>query len=230
MTILHPELAFYKALIDYEFSLYGTLINSIDEHIQSDLDGFISDLNEQAKNIEDEEVREDFLFFHISDHQDFEYHRQLSMRSLSVASLSLFEYRFLRISLVAQQKSGNPIGITDLGEFRLSRAKLYLTRLGVDVPTDGVEWNDAQRLSRIRNAIVHKGGFIQSNGDIGDFAKQKGIIPKPDESMPSKNQASDPEIELALTKAFCGEALDTLKQLLLQTTQSVFATFAKKNA
>ena len=63
MTILHPELAFYKALIDYEFSLYGTLINSIDEHIQSDLDGFISDLNEQAKNIEDEEVREDFFFF-----------------------------------------------------------------------------------------------------------------------------------------------------------------------
>ena len=227
MTILNPEIAFYQALIDYEFSLYGRLISSIDEHIQSDFDEFIAELNEQADNIEDEEIREDFFLFHLIDDQDFEFHKQLSLRSLFVASVSLFEYRFLKICLVAQQKSGNPIGILDLGEFRLGRANVYLTKLGVDVPAQGVEWQNAQRFYGIRNAIVHKGGFIQSNGDLADFAMQKGIIRKPHESMPSKNQAA--EIKLELTRASCEEALDTLKRLLFQVTHSVVDTFAKKN-
>ena len=227
MTILNSEIAWYLASINYEFSLYGRLISSIDEHIQSDFDEFIAELNEQADNIEDEQVREEFFLIHLIDDQDFEYHKQLFLRSLFVASVSLFEYRFLKICLVAQQKSGNPIGILDLGTFNLAKTKVYLTKLGVDVPAQGVEWHNAQRFYQIRNAIVHKGGFIQSKGDLADFAMQKGIIRKPAFIRPSKNQ--DAEIKLELTRASCGEALDTLKRLLFQVTHSVVDTFAKKN-
>ncbi len=221
MAIQNPELALHRVSIDYEFSLYRRLIGSIDGHIQSDLKTFVADLNDKADEIEDAEVREDFFVWHFDDFQNFEYLRQLALRSMFVASVSLFEYRFLKICLAAQRKSSNPIGITDLGEFSLRRAKLYLNKLGVEVPTQGVEWNDSKRFYRLRNAIVHKGGFIPASGDLVDFARQKGITYEPFGSGPTKKQSTDSEIRLELTREFCEEALDTLKRLLFQVTHAV---------
>ena len=223
MVNQNPELAFHQASIDYEFSLYRRLIGSMDGHLQSDLTKFVTELNDVADQIADAEVREEFFTYHFDDFKNFEYLKQLSLRSMFVASVSLFEYRFLKICIAAQQKSNNPIRITDLGEFTLRRAKLYLDRLGVEVPAQGVEWNDVQRFYRLRNAVVHKGGFIQANNDdLVAFARQKGITYEPFGTGSPTGKSTDSEIRLELTLGFCEDALGTLKRLLFQVTRSMF--------
>ncbi len=221
MTIQNTEYAWHRALIGYEFALYKRLIGSIDQHIQADWDEFFADLKEKSDQIEDEDAREEFSLLHVTEHQDFEYLRQLSMRSLFVASVSLFEYQFLRVCLIAQRRLGNPIGLSDLGDFRMSRAKRYLTRLGFDVPDQGVEWNDAIRLYRIRNAIAHNGGFVKLAGDTVDFAIHHGVVNQPAANLPSGRQSASGEVRLELTREFCEETLDTLERLLFQLVQAV---------
>ena len=207
--------------IVYEFSLYRRLIKSMDSHIESDLTKFATDLNVEAELIEDAESRDDFYLSHDDDFQDFEYLRQLSLRSMFVAAVSLFEYRFFCICNAAQRRSGNPIGIADLGHFSLDRAKTYLSKLGVDVPTDAVEWNDAQRFYRLRNAIVHQGGFIPAKGDLKDFAMQKGITNQRFRTGQPPKQSTDSDMRLELTQEFCEQALDTCMQLLIRVAHSV---------
>ncbi len=221
MVIQNTQLAWLRASIDREFSLYRRLIGSIDGHIQSDLTEFVADVNDKADQIQDEEVREEFFGWHFDDFRDFDYIRQLSLRSMFVASVSLFEFRFLMICGTAQRKSGNPFAIKDLGQFNLRRAKLYLNRLGIEIPIQGTEWNDAQRFYRLRNAIVHKGGFIPVQGDLVDFARQKGITYEPFGSRTPNDQTTDSEIRLELTKEFCDETLDTLKRLLFQVAHAM---------
>ena len=100
---------------------------------------------------------------------------------------------------------------------------MYLNRLGIEIPTQGTEWNDAQRFYRLRNAIVHGGGFILAEGDRGlvDFARQKGIAFEPFGNRMTNDKATDSEIRLEITKEFCEEALDTLKRLLFQVAHAV---------
>ena len=119
MTGRHSIDDFHQMMIRNEFSVHKKLMSSMEEHIQSDQQQFRHDLEQAAAVLEDEELRQDLFEFYAGDDFEYEQFKTISMHSLFVASVSLFELRFVRICERAQRQNGNPIGIADLGQFQL---------------------------------------------------------------------------------------------------------------
>ena len=215
-----------RRVINHEVNNYRKWVRSADEYIESDRQQFLNALDEQAKQILDDEERQDFYSAYLEDQIEFRYFKRTLMNSLFVASVSLFEYRLSRICELAQRRSGNPIAITDLGRFDMDKARTYLDKLGVQVPTGNTDWNDVKRCYRIRNRVVHEGALIKSTDDAADYARRNQIIGDPTND-PSPNTDTDQQLlPLNLTRPFIEASLDTFRRLLLAVLDACDETFA----
>ena len=215
-----------RMVINHEVNNYRKWVRSADEYIESDRQQFLNALDEQAKQILDDEERQDFYSAYLEDQIEFRYFKRTLMNSLFVASVSLFEYRLSRICELAQRRSGNPIAITDLGRFDMDKARTYLDKLGVQVPTGNTDWNDVKRCYRIRNRVVHEGALIKSTDDAADYARRNQIIGDPTND-PSPNTDTDQQLlPLNLTRPFIEASLDTFRRLLLAVLDACDETFA----
>jgi hypothetical protein len=215
-----------RRVINHEVNNYRKWVRSADEYIESDRQQFLNALDEQAKQILDDEERQDFYSAYLEDQIEFRYFKRTLMNSLFVASVSLFEYRLSRICELAQRRSGNPIAITDLGRFDMDKARTYLDKLGVQVPTGNTDWNDVKRCDRIRNRVVHEGALIKSTDDAADYARRNQIIGDPTND-PSPNTDTDQQLlPLNLTRPFIEASLDTFRRLLLAVLDACDETFA----
>ena len=215
-----------RRVINHEVNNYRKWVRSADEYIESDRQQFLNALDEQAKQILDDEERQDFYSAYLEDQIEFRYFKRTLMNSLFVASVSLFEYRLSRIYELAQRRSGNPIAITDLGRFDMDKAGTYLDKLGVQVPTGNTDWNDVKRCDRIRNRVVHEGALIKSTDDAADYARRNQIIGDPTND-PSPNTDTDQQLlPLNLTRPFIEASLDTFRRLLLAVLDACDETFA----
>ena len=215
-----------RRVINHEVNNYRKWVRSADEYIESDRQQFLNALDEQAKQILDDEERQDFYSAYLEDQIEFRYFKRTLMNSLFVASVALFEYRLSRICELAQRRSGNPIAITDLGRFDMDKARTYLDKLGVQVPTGNTDWNDVKRCDRIRNRVVHEGALIKSTDDAADYARRNQIIGDPTND-PSPNTDTDQQLlPLNLTRPFIEASLDTFRRLLLAVLDACDETFA----
>ena len=220
MAHQHQTFAWHRALISYQFSLCRRSIETLAEYVESDKDETLSAWAETAESISDPVIRQGVWLHLASEGYDFDILNQLTFRALFVASVSLFEFELLRMCDKAQRHSNNQEPTIDPYTFDWRTAKGYLSRLGVQVPADLVEWNDVQSLYRIRNAVVHRGGLLRSFDDGLDFARRQGIVVQR-EGNPRPNSQNTPVfVKLELTRTFCGEALDTFERLLLQVSDA----------
>ena len=116
----------------------------------------------------------------------------------------------MRICHVAKRNSGSPFSVRDLrSPSPTERTKTYLTKLGVEFPSDSDEWQNITKYREIRNKIMHNGGRLgveEDEGDIARFARQKGI------STAKSSELTGGSLEL--TRAFCDEAGEQINQLL----------------
>ena len=220
MANQHQTFAWYRAPISYQFSLCRRLIGTLAEHTESHNEETLAAWAESAESISDPVIREEVWVHLASEGHDFDILNQLTFRALFVASVSLFEFELLRICHKAQRHSSNQELAIDPYGFNLRKAKGYLSSLGVQVPDHLMEWNDVQRLYRIRNAVVHGGGFLSSIGDELDFARRQGIVVQREANPRPNSQNTPVSVKLELTRAFCGEALDTFEKLLLQVSDA----------
>jgi hypothetical protein len=79
-----------------------------------------------------------------------------------VAVYSLLETSFKHLCHYLCNSKKLPIVLEELRGDGIERAKLYLTKVcSVDFPENSNDWNQLQKLNRIRNCIVHADGNIR---------------------------------------------------------------------
>ena len=220
MVNQHQTFAWYRAPISYQFSLCRRSIGTLAEGIESDKEDTLSAWAETAESISDPVIREGVWLHLASEGYDLDILNQLTFRALFVASVSLFEFELLRMCDMAQRHSNNQEPTIDPYKFDWRKAKGYLSSLGVRVPADLVEWNDVQSLYGIRNAVVHRGGLLLSFDVDLDFARRRGIVVQREGNPRPNSQNTPVSVKLELTRAFCGEALDTFERLLLRVSDA----------
>ena len=202
----------------YEFELHKRLIDEMADNINEAHDELS---NRIQKNWEDflsgpelaghESAVEDR-------HHELNHFDRVLMNSLLVSSVSLFEFRLFQTCERAKNLSRNPISVGDWGNFSMDRAKLYLGRLGVDVPASSDEWKEVKNIQKVRNAIVHRGGILRPESDVVDYAVEQNIVDDSDKD--------GPRVILA-TRAYCKGSLDTLRSLWVSIDRSTDDNFAQ---
>ena len=205
-----PQVSFYDLFIYDQWAVYGRQLDRLESLLEKDLQSFEQWVEQQAKQIDDEEKLSEFYDFHSEEyHEQIEF-RVILMNSLFATSFASFEDQLMRICHVAEHNSGSPFSERDLhGSSPTERAKIYLTKLGIEFPSDSQEWSNITKYRQIRNKIMHHGarlGVEQDEGDLARFARRKQI-----------STAKSPEAtggSLKLTRAFCDEAGSEMNQFL----------------
>ena len=211
----------FRATLAYEFYLYQNLVVEMEANIKTARgqlsDTFENNLNDlQASLSEPEFALHESIVEYRSD--ELNHFNRVLMNSLLVSSFSLFESLLFRTCERAKNLSGNPISVSDWGNFSMDRAKRYLEKLGVDVPTSSVGWKEVKDIQKVRNAIVHGGGILKPESDVVGYAVAQNIV---DDSR--KDQA----LEIWATRAFCESSLDTFRSLWLVIDKATHDGFAK---
>ena len=125
--------------------------------------------------------------------------------SFFAASFALFEHTLFRICHQVQRDASCRVSVS--GRDRISSAKKYLVRFGIEFPSHRPEWGEMKLYREIRNKIMHEGATLPvGNRPLSAYAKEKRII-----SWWGEHQ------QLELTRTFCEEALENLTQFSLET-------------
>ena len=208
----------FRATLAHEFHLYRNLVAEMEANIEA-AHGQLSDTF--RTNLQDSlSGPEIALHESIVDyrHAELTHFNRVLMNSLLVSSFSLFESLLFQTCERAKKLSGNPISVSDWGNFSMDRAKRYLELLGVDVPASSVGWKEAKDIQKVRNAIVHGGGILKPESDVVGYAVDQNI---------AEVSGKDEPLEIWATRAFCEKSLDNFRSLWLaidQATDDGFAT------
>ena len=142
---------------------------------------------------------------------------EIVFNSFFAASFAHFEYSLVRICQRALQDAQCPVTEELLGTRKLESIKKNFNRLKVDSTLfQGNEWREIQTYRRIRNALIHNGAILPKQESLLTYAKEKQIVSKWRER------------ELVLTRCFCKEALENLKQFALRTHRA-YGSWRKAN-
>ena len=218
MTNKNSGLNWLRATRAHEFYLYQNLVVEMEANIQT-AHGQLSDTfrnNLQASLSEPEfALHESIVEYR---HAELNHFNRVLMNSLLVSSFSLFESLLFQTCERAKNLSGNPISVSDWGNFSMDRAKRYLEKLGVDVPASSVGWKEVKDIQKVRNAIVHGRGILKPESDVVGYAVAQNILDDP---------RKDEALEILATRAFCESSLDTFRSLWLAIDQATDDSFAK---
>ena len=188
-------------LIVDQWRMYSRLLDLLDPLLEQVLRDWEQEVEQQAERIDDEYTLSQFNDFLSEEYQEHLQIRVILMNSLFATSFAMFENQLMWVCHVAERNSGSPFSVSDLGSRSpTDRARTYLTKLGVEFPSDSHEWQNITRYREIRNKIMHNGGHLGVEGDLAKFAGEQQIL----------HSGS-----LELTRAFCDKAGREMKQLLL---------------
>ena len=195
-----------RMMISGTWELYRRFLDLVESHLETKWQDLLREIEQQAQQIDAKRRRDEFYEFHVvEEHLDHQELRAILTHSFFVASFALFENRLLKICKSAQQKSGNPISVGDLGtRSPTDRAKTYLTKLGIHFPANTPEWVEINNYRKIRNRIVHQGGILPPTDEVTQFAKAKQVV-----------SSEWGGIRLLLTRQFCDEAVSSFEHFLL---------------
>ena len=196
---------FERSLMAQGWDLQSRFLDLVEPHLETTLLDWKRAIEQQAQQIDDEDQRDMFREFHSEEYQQRLEFRIILMNWFFAASFALFENQLMEICESAQQECGNPFSVEDLGSHSpIDRAKVYLTKLGIQFPANTPEWQEITKYRQIRNRIAHQGGDLPTEGDVTDFAKANKIVSR---------WGGGPR--LALTRPFCDDAVSNLKQFVL---------------
>ena len=202
-----------------QWAVYARQLDRLESHLEQDLQSFEQWVEQQAKRIDDEDTLSQFYDFYSEEYHEHKEFKVILMNSLFVSSFASFEHQLMQICHVAEGNSGSPFSERDLrSSSSTERAKTYLTKLGIEFPSDSQEWQNITRYREIRNKIMHNGGGFdveEDEGDLARFARQKRIF------TASRSELTGGSLEL--TRAFCDEAGEQMNQLL----RAVYRTYRR---
>lgn len=195
-----------RGLIAHKCEIHGRFLELVEPHLKNAMRDWENTIDQQAAEIEDDDLREQFYEFCSDEYYDHLEFQTILLNSFFAASFALFEDQLLRICRKAQVHCGNPLSVHDLrSSSPTDRAKTYLGRLGIDFPADTPEWGQITKFRELRNRIMHEGGSLRDSEHVLEYAKAKKIV---------SGSSDDPY--LALTRQFCEESLTLLKDFLMR--------------
>lgn len=207
MKFLTGMNAIEHMLITHDWSRHRKFLDLLEPYLAEVVHDWGQELDRQARQIDDEEQRDEFYHFHIDDYHDMTQHRVILMNSFFTASFALFEYHLTWLCGHVQQSRDIPFSVNDLKYSLTNRAKSYLTKLCIPFPSDAPEWQEINRYQEIRNKIMHEGGFVSDTWGNYSYADANGIVNAPAE-------------RLELTRPFCEKALKDFERFLLMVSHS----------
>ena len=206
--VLRGILRLYSVAISHKIQTHRELLDVVDQQLE---DGLIK-LEQEEESLADEledESQQEYEAYLATRYQERQELRSIFFSSLFVASFALFEHELVRVCERARRETGNPITVKDFGgRDYLENAKKYLKKMGMTLPVDTLEWQQAVKYRTIRNKIMHEGGIIGESDDIREFAKSKEIF------VTINLGEGLEQRELRLTREFCDEALTNINKVL----------------
>lgn len=192
--------------ITHEWGLYRRFLDLQTQRMVQSEEEWEKAIDAEAAQITDAYSRADFYEYHSDEYEERLQFREILMYSFFSASFAQFEKHLLMICTRAQRRCNSSFAVDDLkSNSAMTRAKAYLSKLGIRFPSKGEEWAEISRYGRIRNKIMHEGGIVAPEGHDRDYAKCKGIT-----------ASGGSRLQYALTLKFCVEALTNFEGFLLQ--------------
>ena len=199
------QLSWPEMLLISEFEAHREFLDLIEGGLRDSLIRKAQDLKAAAKAAEnrdehDELISEMYVYEQESEEGQF---MAIVFNSFFAATFALFEHTLFRICKQARRDASYHASVS--GRDRMSSAKRYLIRLGIDFPSHGPEWDEIKLYKEIRNKIMHEGATLpEGKQDLLAYARKKGVVSRWSER------------ELELNRPFCEEALENLIQFTLE--------------
>ena len=202
------QLSLPEMMLTSEFEVHRESLTLIDGGLRDSLHRKTQELRAIAKGARDEEEYGELM----SDVYGYDLDAgggqfmTIVFNSFFATSFALFEHTLTNICGQAQRDARCPIPLRLLGARNtMESAKNYLEALGIKFPSCQSEWAEIKRFREIRNRIMHNGAVLsEGNGDLLTYAQRKQVV------------SGWRERELSLTRPFCEETLETLKQFIIK--------------
>lgn len=208
-----PVVGFYESydhVIRYSWKNQRQFLGIVEPYLDDLASNWEQEMNRQAQHIEDAEYRRIFYESHEDIYDEFQQYQVILLNSFFTASFALFERQLMMLCSFAKQSSGTPCSVRDLGSRDYTNnAKVYLKRLGVNFPSDKLEWSRIRTYQRIRNKVMHGGGYINHDWKYFSDAKNIGVI---------SGHGSE---QVKLTRSICEEAVNNFEKILMMVHKAV---------
>ena len=210
-----PSISFdhEEFVVDYQMNLIQRYLDHLEPLFEEEFLQWDNAVEERAQNISDETNRQEFYDYMSEDYIDRVAFRYILLNSFFAASFATFEHRLYQLCYRAMKYLQPSSSVKDLRKelrkvSQIDKAVKYLKDLGILFPTETDLWKNMERYRELRNRIMHEGGRIRPGEELRPYAEKHGII-SPD----------DPFLEIRLTKDFCNQAVDSMRELLLEAIE-----------
>ena len=206
--------ALYEILIRTKWKFHCGFLDTVESYLSEVTDDWEKDIDRQALEIEDEDLRDGFYEFHSEDYHELLEYKAILLNSFFTTSYALFERQLTTICDFAKQRDGTPFSVRDFGTQNYpEKVKEYLEKLKVEFPKDTTEWQRVRIYQGIRNKIMHEGGYVKGSWNYYDAAKNMGTVSGDKEDVYSE--------QLKLTRPMCEEAAHTFERFLVMVRKAV---------
>ena len=205
----------HQVLIYDEWQRHRDFLGVMETQLDEFVHDWQEDLNQKAEQL-DERERDEFLHIYLDEQYDMQQHRTILMNSFFTASFALFEHQLTWRCDYVQRRQESPFSVKDLKGSLMQRAKSYLTRFDIQFPSNEPEWSEINKYQKVRNMIVHAGGYVSSGWDLYRFVDQNGIV--------KENWG---ELRLELNRAFCEKAANDFERFMLKVSRAIHSTGEK---
>ncbi len=154
----------YRHFLEMEFNELRHYSALLERLFLDEARRLAQDVDKKAAEMSQEQ-RTDFLqwtsddFYYLG--QSFP---QILRSSLFLHAYSLFENGLLQLADYHRDAFGLGVSPSDLKDKGITRAKTYLNKVAlVPFPNEHPTWKQIKTLSRIRNLVVHKNGYLPEN-------------------------------------------------------------------
>ena len=208
--------------IAMEFDMYRRLFETVDHDLQQKARAIQLDLTEHDRMVGEEGRFNATGAFLQIELDDVGYFRDTSMTALFVGAWAVFEFRLLEVCQYAKVRSGKSDYHVKSNNYSIDKAKKDLKAFCVPLPAG--QFNELERLKRIRNHVVHDGGNLTFNPQnrFCKYLEKEQIIDlheDPDAVPPSSEQLKS-RAQLAFHETFCTTKLAVLRKFLLEVLQA----------
>jgi len=204
----------------YRFDELKKYLDITEKYLEKAKSDFETHLSEQAKklstaNLSPKELDE------INDFYGDEYWRyserfpRILRNSFLVSAISLLEYEMNVVCERLKKNQDLRISLSDLKGDVLERTRKYCQNAGLELPDNNTTWQDIKHYYKVRNCIVHTNGLVMEL----QHKDRKELIPY----LNSRRIISQDTIkqEIALTKQFCEEVIETIQTFLVELEKSI---------
>ena len=200
------QLSWPELLLTSTFEAHREFLDLIEGGLRDSLLRKAQDLRAVARAAKNEDEYDELMSEVYVNEKESEEGRfmMIAFNSFFAASFALFEHTLVHICKQAQREANYHASVSERS--RLSSAEKYLVRLGIEFPSQRPEWEEIERYKEIRNKIMHEGARIpEGNRRLLTYVREKQVV------------STRGRHALELTRAFCEEALENLKQFILET-------------